>query len=131
MERTGQGQEKEEWGMLKQIKVITVSLHRKKSDRTYHTPHMPTPEFHQVQLSSLGRTVNVFFEKIILVWLHWHHIMFVWQLETTTAHFSFCQTMSSEWAVSIPVSISVKNKLWSTVGPRGRRQSSSGDWKTV
>lgn len=30
MERTRQSQEKEEWGMLKQNKVITVYLHRKK-----------------------------------------------------------------------------------------------------
>lgn len=40
MERTRQGQEKEEWGMLKQIKVITVYLHRNKSDRTYRRPHL-------------------------------------------------------------------------------------------
>lgn len=30
MERTGQGQDKEVWGMLKQIKVITVYLQRNK-----------------------------------------------------------------------------------------------------
>lgn len=39
MERTGQGQDKEVWGMLKQIKVITVYLQRNK-ERTYLRPQI-------------------------------------------------------------------------------------------
>lgn len=135
MERTRQGQEKEEWGMLKQFKVITVYLHRKKVigpiiDHIFKDKNDPKllplfffffykNERYYLRNSSLVKTRLMPFYQSLPVW-------------RKNSSFLVPETPPYKWTVSFWISITMKkHTLRSRVGPRGERQSSSDDCRTV